>query len=98
MRIRHSLTFVLAVLLSISLTSCGPSISKEQYIKAMSELGCSMLSETSPEAAELYQKMGITQDEIMQFRQKTKIETMTEAANAIATNVAKCHGINLSAP
>lgn len=80
--------------LSLLLTACGPRISQEQYISAMSELGCHLQSESTEGGNEVLKKLGISSEDIAEFRKKTKVNAMMEAATTIAQNVAKCAGIS----
>ncbi|MBI2346751.1 MAG: hypothetical protein HYV03_07740 [Deltaproteobacteria bacterium] len=73
-------------------TACGPKLTKDTYIEVMSALGCKLLNETDPGAAEVYKKFGVTQADVNAFRRGTKREVMMEVATAIGQNVAKCHG------
>lgn len=77
------------------LSACGPKISQEQYINAMTGLGCKGLMESSPEAFAVYQTIGVTQEEISEFRQKAGKEKVLQAATKIAENVAGCFNVNL---
>ena len=78
--------------LALLLIACGPRISPEQYTKAMSELGCHQQSEATKGGTEILKNLGISQEDIAEFRKKTKVNTMMETATTIAQNVAKCFG------
>ena len=82
--------------LSLLLIACGPRISPEQYIKAMSELGCHQQGEGTEGGTEILKKLEVSQEDIAEFRKKTKVTVMMETATTIAQNVAKCAGVSLT--
>ncbi|OGQ04563.1 MAG: hypothetical protein A3F82_10955 [Deltaproteobacteria bacterium RIFCSPLOWO2_12_FULL_44_12] len=65
---------------------------QDKYIAAMSEVGCSnIIDETSSQAQSIYQKHGISYDDIKQFRMSSDVATMQTIAGEIAKRVAACH-------
>lgn len=80
---------------TFSLLACGPKLSQEKYVNIMTELGCNLAQENTPAAETTYKKFGATQNDIQEFRKKTKPETMIQVANQIAMSVAACHGTSL---
>lgn len=76
------------------LSSCTKVISSEQYVNAMSEIGCKGLDETSPEAAEFLKTQGLTYADIQTFRKKMDPKKAQQIAMDIATRVGACFGVN----
>lgn len=94
--IMHRIILIVFVLtFGIASLGCGPKLSAEQYGNLMSEMGCNGITEGSPQAKELYEKYGATQEDVMEFRQKARAKSMMEVAGIIAQRVAECHGITL---
>ena len=68
-----------------------PSI-QDKYIAAMGEVGCNnIIDESSSAAQSIYQKHGISYDDIKAFRKSSDIATMQGVAGEIAKKVAACH-------
>lgn len=69
------------------------TLTREQYVTIVSEVGCSdILDETSSAANAVYQKYGIGYGDITAFRQGSDGTTMMGVATDVANNVAACHG------
>lgn len=83
-----------AVIIGILSASCGPRLSKDQYVNAMTEVGCKGLGENSPGVAEIYKGQAVSQGDIDEFRKKGGRDALMAAAMTIATNVARCHGVS----
>jgi hypothetical protein len=92
---RHPTYIILLIIGLLSVSACGPKISQENYINLMSDLGCGLVAENSPQSEAIYKKYGATQADIQQFRQKTKRETMMQVSQDIAKRVAACHGVTI---
>lgn len=75
-------------------TACTSTIPTQKYVDAMSALGCKGLQEGNPAADEVLKQNGVTPAQIQHFRQKSKFDTMAQAAGEIAKRVAACAGIN----
>ncbi len=93
MRSRLWVVGILAV--SFLAGACAKSISQEQYIKVMSDLGCKLVMENSPGGQDILKADGVTPEDIQTFRKKNDVNTMIATAKEIATRVAACHGIRL---
>lgn len=72
-------------------------LSKENYVNLMSEMGCGMMGEGTPQVESLYGKYGVTQADIDAFRKNSSPDVMMAAAGQIAQRVAACHGATLPA-
>ncbi len=95
----HLIKFLVGtILISGILTSCGPKISRETYVAVMSDMGCQMIGENTPQGEALLKEKAATEADITEFRQKTKAQVMMEVSTEIATKVAACHGVNLPKP
>lgn len=81
------------VALLILASACSSAIPTQKYIDAVSALGCKGLQEGNPAADEVLKQNGVTQAQIQQFRQKSKFDTMAQAATEIAKRVAACAGV-----
>lgn len=88
--------FVFIVVISIAaasvLSSCTKVITTEQYVNAMSSIGCKGLQETSSEAAELLKAQGLAYSDIQTFRKKMDPKKSMQIAQDIATRVGACFG------
>lgn len=78
------------------LSACSGSsmISSQKYVEAMTALGCKSLQEGNPAADEVLKKIGVTSEQIQQFRQKTDFKIMAEAASEVAKRVGACFGVS----
>ena len=95
---RHKIYCILSILTLLIASACGPKLSKENYVNLMSDLGCGMVAENSPQSEAVYKKYEATQADIQEFRQKSKKEVMMQSAQEIAQRVAACHGVKLQMP
>lgn len=75
------------------MASCSKGLSREQYIDAMSTLGCKNVSEGTPEAQAIYKDKKITQDDIQKFRKSGDAKEMLKVSMEIASRVMACHGV-----
>jgi len=65
---------------------------QDKYIAAMSEVGCNNIIDESNSAAQsIFQKHGISYDDIREFRRGSDMATMQTVAGEIAKRVAACH-------
>ncbi len=87
MKIAYCILILTSTLLA---AACTSKLSSEQYIRAMTEIGCNDLVESDPAAKAILQKLAITPEQIAAFR-KTDRERILDAAVKIADNVAQCH-------
>lgn len=96
---RRSIYMALLTTALLAASACfGPKLSKENYVALMSDLGCALVAENSPQSEALYKKYGATQADIQEFRKKTKAETMLQVSREIANRVAACHGVKFQGP
>jgi hypothetical protein len=84
-------------LLILGLTGCAQLITPEQYVAAVSELGCELVGETDTKAAALLAKHGVTQTDLAMFRKKTGAD-MAGVVEQINAAVSACHGVPSTAP
>ncbi len=77
------------------LVSCTKMISKEQYVDAMSTLGCKMAQEGTPQGEEILKEKGVTAEDIMNFRKKMNPEQIADIVKEISKKVAACHGVKM---
>lgn len=88
-----------ALLITLSAAACSgtPSTSKaitsDQYIGAMSALGCKSLQEDSTDASALLKKQGIALADIQAFRKNMSPSTAMDIANEVARRVMACHNV-----
>jgi len=90
---RHPVRCILLITAILGISACSPKLSKENYTNLMSDLGCGLIAENSPQSEAIYKKYGATQADIQEFRQKSKKETMMQVSQDIANRVAACHGV-----
>lgn len=90
-------SLLVGVVLAAMLTACSRPIPSDQYIKAMVALGCkgAGVLETTPEGAAVLKEVGVTLDQVRQFRKKSKPSMMVGVSMEIARSVAQCHGVNM---
>ncbi len=79
----------------VGLIACGPKLSKEIYVQTLSDMGCKMAMESTPEGIALLKEKGITQEDINEFRKKSNVQEMMDVSHEIAAKVAACHGVSL---
>ncbi len=75
------------------LVACSRTITQEQYIGAMTALGCKNMTERSPGAAAVLKEAGVAGDQIVVFRKKMDPKKTTEVSMEIARRVMECHGV-----
>lgn len=90
----------LIAVFALSLSACSRTITPEKYTEAMVALGCKggMTLETAPEGEKTLKELGLTLQQIQQFRQKTKPDVIAKVSMEIARRVAECHGVKLEMP
>lgn len=73
---------------------CSRTITQEQYVGAMTVLGCKDMTERNPNAAQVLKEAGVAEDQIVVFRKKMNPKKITEISMEIARRVMECHGVN----
>ncbi len=77
------------VLGSLAAACSRGGISQDTYVAVMTDLGCHLTLETDQKAKAIFEKHGVTQNDIDAFRTTAREEVLT-AATKIADNVAQC--------
>ncbi len=98
---QRMVTLAVGIFLAAALlTSCSRPIPSDQYIKAMVALGCkgAGVLETTPEGEATLKEVGVTLDQVQEFRKQSKPPVMVKVSMEIARSVAQCHGVNLPQP
>jgi len=84
---------LLGVFAAAFLAACSRTITSEQYIAAMTALGCKDMTERSSNAGEVLKEAGVADDQIVVFRKKMDPKKTTEVSMEIARRVMECHGV-----
>lgn len=84
---------LLGIIVAAIFAACSRAITQEQYIGAMTALGCKDMTEKSPNAAQVLKEAGVAGDQVIVFRKKMDPKKTTEVSMEIARRVMECHGI-----
>lgn len=84
---------LLGIFVAGVLAACSRTVTQEQYIAAMTALGCKNMTEKNPEAAQVLKEAGVAHDQITVFRKKMDPKKTTEVSMEIARRVMECHGV-----